>query len=213
MTITVFGASGNVGKQVVKLGFRLGHTIKAFGRNIESLIDNDLKSEKLQAIKGYIFDKADILKAVQGSDAVISVLGGAFDGTDRTRSLGMKNIVAAMEKAGVKRIVALGGAGVLNADEDTYLLDHPDYPEEYLPVGKEHLLAFEHLEASNLDWTFVCSPDIKNHTASGRYTTNANYPPTPDNGYISAGDLAAFMLQEITSNHYKKKRVGISNVH
>jgi len=212
MIITVFGASGNVGKQVVHQGLRLGHTIKAFGRNIESLIDRDLKSTKLQAVKGYIFDEEDVLKAIQGSDAVISVLGGAFDGTDKTRSLGMKNIVAAMKTAEVKRIVALGGLGVLNADEDSYILDKPGYPEEYKPVGREHLLAFEHLKASNLDWTFVCSPDIKNHTASGRYTTNANYPPSPDNGYITAGDLAAFMLQEIASNHYKNKRVGISSV-
>ncbi len=212
MIITVFGASGNVGKQVVNQGLRFGHTIKAFGRNIESLIDHDLKSTKLQAVKGYIFDEEDVLNAIQGSDAVISVLGGAFDGADKTRSLGMKNIAAAMIAAGVKRIVALGGVGVLNADEDFYILDQPDYPEEYLPVGKEHLLAFEHLKASNLDWTFVCSPEIKNHTASGRYTTNANFPPLPDNGYITAGDLAAFMLQEMTSNHYKNKRVGISNV-
>ena len=160
---------------------------------------------------------ADIPKLRDSFDGVnikLDKCGGileAYRMIQIARSLGMKNIVAAMKDAGVKRIVALGGLGVLNATNDTYLIDQPGYPEEYKPVGREHLLAYEYLKASNLDWTFVCSPNIENHTASGRYTTNANYPPSPDNGYITAGDLAAFMLQEITSNHYKNKRVGISN--
>ena len=194
MIITVFGATGHVGRKIVWQGIARGETIRAFGRSIVDLIDDQERNEKLEAIKGYVFEPRDVYNAIQGADAVLSVLGGAFDGTDKTRSLGMKNIVTQMKKAGVQRIVALGGAGVLNSPDGGYLLNQPDYPEEYLPVGQEHLQAFLYLKESGLDWTFLCSPDIKDGKETGNYVTEANYLPTPNNNYITTGDLADFML-------------------
>jgi putative NADH-flavin reductase len=152
-----------------------------------------------------------VYEAVQGSDAVLSALGGSFDGTDKTRSLGLKNIVTQMERAKVNRIVAVGGMGILNADETTMIIDTPNYPEMYMPVGKEHLKAYFVLQASTLDWTFICPPDIINADATGVYHTNANYPPQQNNYKINAGDLAMFMLNELLENEYINQRVGISN--
>ncbi len=211
MTITVFGATGQVGLQLVKQALAKGHTVRAFGRSVLDMIDEDLRNDKLEAIKGYVFDEKEVYEAVKGSDAVLSALGGSFDGTDKTRSLGLKNIVTQMEKAKVNRIVAVGGLGILNADEDTMIIDTPNYPEMYLPVGKEHLKAYFILQASTLDWTFVCSPDIINAEATGIFHTNANYPPQPNSNKINAGDLAMFMLNELEQNKYINQRVGISN--
>lgn len=211
MTITVFGATGQVGLRIVSLALGKGYKVKAFGRHIEDMIDEDLRNENFEAIRGYVFDEQQVYDAVKGSDAVLSALGGSFDGNDKTRSLGLKNIVNQMEKAGVSRIVAVGGMGVLNADEDTYIIDTPGYPEMYQPVGREHLKAFFVLQASKTDWTFVCPPDIINEDATGLYYTNANYPPEKNGGRITAGDLALFMLNELVENKYPRQRVGISN--
>lgn len=211
MTITVFGATGQVGIRIVRLALQKGFTVKAFGRSVEEMIDEDLRNDKFEAIKGYVFDEDQVYKAVQGSDVVFSALGGSFDGNDKTRSLGIKNIVSQMEKAGVNRIIAVGGMGVLNADENTYILDTPGYPEMYQPVGREHLKAFFVLQASKLDWTFVCPPDIKNEEATGLYHTNNNYSPENNNNRINAGDLALFMLNEAVENEHLHQRVGISN--
>lgn len=211
MVITVFGATGQVGLRLVRFALLRGHTVKAFGRSIEEMIDEDLRNERFEAIRGYVFDEQQVYDAVKGSDVVLSALGGSFDGTDKTRSLGLKNIVTQMEKAGVKRIVAVGGMGVLNADESTYIIDTPNYPEMYQPVGREHLKAFFVLQASGLDWTFVCPPDILNEDATGLYYTNANYPPEKNNFRITAGDLAQFMLNEASEKKYVGQRVGISN--
>jgi putative NADH-flavin reductase len=200
-----------VGKQVVKQGLLRGHTIKAFGRNVNSLIDHDLTNNNFQAIKGYIFEEKDVLNATKGSDAIISVIGGAFNGQDKSRSLGMKNIITQMKQAGLKRIIALGGFGILNKDEQGIILDQPEYPEEYRAVGHEHLQAYLYLDKSDLDWTFVCAPNIINEDSTGTYVTNKNYPPIPDNGSIRAGDLATFMLDELIQNRFLKARVGISN--
>jgi len=209
MKITVFGATGMVGKYVVKQALAQGNQVKDFGRNGGKMLDEYNRQENLEAIKGYVFDEEDVYKAVKGRDAVISVLGGSFDGADKTRSLGIKNIITQMNKAGVTRIVALGGLGILQANEDELLIDQPAYPEEYKPVGHEHLQAFRLLETSNLQWTIVASPNIVDEDATQHYITNANYPPTPNKGKINAGDLAAFMLEEATENNFLKTRVGL----
>lgn len=209
MTITVFGATGQVGIRIVNMALERGIHVKAFGRNIEKLIDADLRNENFEAVKGYVFDEKNVYKAVRGSDAVLSALGGAFDGTDKTRSLGMKNIVSQMETAGVKRIIAVGGMGVLTDDEHGFILKNPDYPQQYLAVGLEHLQAYQFLLNSSLSWTFVCPPDIADADATGEFVTAADYPPAPNRYKINAGDIALFMLNEITNNNYEKKRVGI----
>ncbi len=209
MKVIVFGATGQVGIQLVKQALWKGHTVKAFGRNV---FDLEVNNENLEIIKGALFDGGEVYNALKDCDAVLSSIGGAFDGTDKTRSLGMKNIITQMKKAGVKRIVALGGMGILNAKEGLLLMDEEDYPKEYIPVGNEHRNAYESLKASGLQWTFVCSPDIINAGPTGKYITNKDYPPDPNLNHINAGDLAQFMLNEVEKNEYVQARVGISAI-
>lgn len=209
MKIIVFGATGMVGKYLVKQALFNGYQVKAFGRNV---FTSDLpKSDLLELVQGALFDEKQVYEAIQGCDAVLSSLGGEMAGTDLTRSLGMKNIVAQMQKAGVKRIVAIGGMGSLNADAETLILDTPGFPEKFLPVSREHYKALGFLQSSSMDWTFVCPPDIIDAEPTGAFITAADYPPTPNLYKINAGDLALFMLNEISKNEFVHHKVGISN--
>lgn len=210
MIITIFGATGMVGKQMVRHALAQGHSVRAFGRNVTALIDQDLRNENLEAIKGSVFDSYDVHKAIKGCDAVLSALGGSADGVDKTRSLGIKTIIQQMEGAGVKRIVALGGIGVLDAGDGTFIMDKDGYPKEFLAVAKEHLEAFLQLKKSNLDWTFVCPPNIKDADAAGQFITSTTYAPNPNHFYINAGDLAMFMVMNVVKDVYIQLRVGIS---
>jgi putative NADH-flavin reductase len=212
MHITVFGATGQVGKRVVQQALNRGYTVTAFGRNVESLIDADKRNEKLIARKGYIFDAKDVFNALNGADAVISVLDGADDGSDKSRSLGIKNIITQMEAKGIKRLIALGGLGILNENEDTLLMDSENYPEEYKPVGMEHLKAFEFLQASSLDWTFYCPPNIIDADETGMFNTNINYSPEPNSYKINAGDIALSMLNAIEKKEFIKEKIGIAGL-
>jgi uncharacterized protein len=209
MNLIIFGATGMVGRQLVQQALFKGHHVKAFGRNVHTT--DYLEKENLTLVQGALFDEKEVFNAIKGCDAVLSAIGGAVDGTDKARTLGMKNIIKQMDKAAVKRIVAIGGRGVLNADENSLLIDQEDYPAEYVPVGLEHKKAYESLKASDLDWTFVCPPNIIDAGPTGHYTTKADYVPDKDNYRINAGDLSMFMLNEIEKNEYIKHRVGISN--
>ena len=209
MNLIIFGATGMVGKQLVQQALFNKHHVNAFGRNVYTT--DYLETENLQLVQGALFDEGEVYNAIKGCDAVLSAIGGSIDGTDKTRTLGMKNIIKQMQKAGVKRIIGIGGLGVLNADENSLLVDKDDYPPAYKAVGLEHKKAYELLNESGLDWTFVCPPNIINEGPTGSYITNASYLPEPNNYKINAGDLAMFMLNELGKHEYVKQRVGISN--
>ncbi len=210
MTITLFGATGMVGKYIIQLALYKGFTVKAYGRNVHTLIDAMEANDNLKLIKGGMFDKGDIADAITGSHAVLSTLGGAIDGTDATRSLGMKYIVEAMQAQHVSRIIAIGGIGCLQATNDVLVGDTEQFPEEYKAVNQEHLKALSYLQESTLSWTFVCPPTIIDAPVTGSYVTQANYPSTTGHT-ITAGDLAHCMLTNITNTNYLYTKVGISN--
>ncbi len=211
MNLIIFGATGLVGKQLVKQALYMGHHIKAYGRNV--FTENLPENKELELIQGALFDEKQVLNAIKGCDAVLSALGGNFDGKDFSRSLGMKNMVAQMQKINVKRIVAVGNIGILNtsAEDATLIMDQPEFKPEYIPVSTEHFKAYNLLKASTLDWTLVCPPDIINAEVTGLFVTNADFPPTKNKYRVNAGDLAMFMLKEMTADEYLQHRVGISN--
>ena len=165
MKIIIFGATGMAGKELVKQALYNGHEVKAYGRNV--FTEGLPEDKKLQLIQGALFDESFVYKAIQGCDAVLSSLGGALDGSDKTRSLGMKNIVKQMEKAGVKRIVAIGGPGVLNAGENKYIefvytLPKDSYLLDYKVnlVGLQDVIS-ENASFLNLEWKDVVKPQEK----------------------------------------------------
>jgi putative NADH-flavin reductase len=210
MTVTIFGPTGIVGAQLITHAMAKGWIVKAFGRNVESLIDKDLHTENFKAIKGYVFDAGEVKHALQGSDVVLGNLGGAFTGTDKSRSLGTKNVINQMKLLGLKRIVVLGGQGILPDKKGNFLMDATDYPPELIPVGMEQRQAYQYLKESGLDWTFVCAPETISKRADNNFITAAE--TITEGGQISSGNLALFMVEELERMQYLQKRVSISDI-
>jgi uncharacterized protein len=209
MKIVIFGATGLVGKQLIKLALFKNYDVVAYGRNVHELIDEQERNENLQLIKGGLFDKSDIEDAIKNTDIVLSVIGGAMDSNDHTRSLGMKNIIAAMQKNNVKRIVAIGGKGCLKNEDGKLLIETEDFPEDLKPVTTEHLKALQYLQDSNLDWTFVCPPSISDADVTGIYNISKEF--ATNTTQVNAGDIAQFMLTEAFKNEYLKSTLEIGN--
>ena len=212
MIITVFGATGKVGKQIVKACLNDGHSVRAYGRNV--FTSNFREEPPLALFPGTLFDEEAVFNVLKGSDAVLSAIGGAMDGTDKSRSLGMKNIVHQMERAGVERIINLGGLGILEDPTKVHgelIMDSDNFPLHYYNVAKEHLEAYKYLNSSSLKWTCICAPEIVYEGPTGKYVTAANQQPANNHYHINAGDIALFMVDELQKNEYIRVKVGISN--
>lgn len=211
MTITVFGATSSLGLEVIKQALAKNYIVKAFGRDVSSLIDRDLHTKNFEAIKGYVFDEKEVANAIENTDVVISCLGGGVDGTDRTRSLGSKNIIRQMQNKDIRRIIIVSNACILNGADEKFIFELDDYPEELKPFAQEHYLVFTQLQESNLDWTVFCPEKIINSDITSPYQLTKNILPDNTMKSISSSNLAACMLSSIGDSDFFGNRFGLCN--
>lgn len=157
MQITIFGAAGKVGQGVVSAALARGYSVTAFVHKRNPFTETD----QLRVVRGDINDSASVARALEGSQAVISVLSSWHSKDKNVLSRAMATIIPAMAAADTKRIITLTGAG---ASIET---DRPDIIDKIartlatlvapkiLADGEAHLKL---LAASTLDWTCIRSP-------------------------------------------------------
>lgn len=210
MQITIFGATTLAGKQFILDGLALGHHIVAYGRNVyaETLPEN---KDLLRLHPAGVFDKKEIYESLKGSDAVICALEGTKEGEDFTRSLGTKYIVEQMNKAGILRIVTIGGTGIMDGFEEEMIMFQEDYPEEKMSDAVEDLKALQALETSNLEWTMVVADEIKPGEPDGMYLVRSHQMPDTPLNYVSVGNLSQYCWRELEKKEFPRSRVGIRN--
>ncbi len=120
LNILVVGATGGTGRATVEKLLNEGHHVTAYSRSANELADG---SDLLVTNNGDVTDSAKLNRAMQGQDAVIVILGISENplrvrifGTAHTpsdvRSVGTRNVIAAMHTHGVKRLVVQSSFGV-----------------------------------------------------------------------------------------------------
>ena len=77
MNITVFGASGAIGKHFIDLATRRGHAIRAVYRTLPPVSPSD-QVEIL--VHPDIFNFDFVIQAIHGADVIITTLGPNFAG-------------------------------------------------------------------------------------------------------------------------------------
>ena len=102
MKILLIGATGGTGQEILPLLLKSGHTVTALVRRPEAIT---IKHKHLVVIPGGVRDPGLVDQAVKGQDAVISAFGPRKLGKDDIQEVFMQNLVAAMTKHGVKRLV------------------------------------------------------------------------------------------------------------
>ncbi len=107
MNLLAFGATGSVGRQVVAQALEQGHAVTAFVRDPAKL---DIADPQLQVFEGDVLDPSAVEAAMHGHDAVLCALGAGRKGV--VRSEGTRNIISAMEKSGVTRLICQSTLGV-----------------------------------------------------------------------------------------------------
>lgn len=112
--VAVIGASGGVGRWVVKHALSKGHAVVALARNEEKLVasigqENFDKLDK--CVVGSCGDATALESAVAGADFVLSCLG-TTRGEDQVVESGTRNVIAAMKKSGAKNLAMISSIGV-----------------------------------------------------------------------------------------------------
>ena len=118
--VLVVGATGGTGRATIEALVKRGHRVTAFSRHAEELENS---SDRVTLLNGDATDADDVERAVAGHDAVIITLGITENplrvrlfGAARTpldvRSAGTRNVIAAMRKHGVRRLVVQSSYGV-----------------------------------------------------------------------------------------------------
>jgi putative NADH-flavin reductase len=209
MRIAIFGASGRTGQHLVRQALDAGHHVVAFVRSPAKL---GIHHERLSVVPGDVQDVAQVEKAVTGADAVISALGPTSNTPEYKVSQGIENILAAMEKQGIRRLVISAGAGVGDANDKPRLFNKA--MNVLLNVVARHVYedmrrSVEIVRASDLDWTIVRVPMLTDGPATGNI--QVGYVGKGMGPRLSRADMATFMLQQATSDSYLRQAPAISH--
>jgi len=208
MKLLVFGSTGGTGRELVKQALAQGHEVTAYARSPARL--GDIKHPSLRIARGDVLDAASVEKAVPGHDAVLCAIG-AGAGPTTLREDGTRNIVRAMEKGGVRRLVCQSSMGVGDSRANLGFLTK----YVIVPVFLRHAFAdHERQEAvvkeSTLDWTIVRPPHLKDGSHTGAYRQGFPTTDTGIQGKISRADVADFMLKQLADDTYLHQAPGVS---
>ncbi len=210
MKITIFGSTGPTGLHAINLALEKGYNVVAYARNPSKIV---VKHDNLKVIRGELDDNLALEYAVRDADAVLSFLGPKGNLKDSRLSDGMKNIVAAMDKQGVKRIIALGTASISDKNDN--------YPLKFRLLVKMVKTiapgAYSEIRAlgsaiinSQLDYTIARVSILNNNPPTGKIKSGY-YGKEITNLAISRADMAAFCIAQIESDEFIKKAPAISN--
>lgn len=174
----MFGASGKVGRLVVRELLREGWEVTAFVHRSSPFTE----TKRLRVAKGDIHSAEDVRHAIEGSQVVISALGSWGTKSKDIVSSGMENIIAAMSESGIKRVVSLTGADALVPGEYPGIASGALRPfikispaRDILADGERHIRL---LDESRLDWTVIRSPIMNGRGDPHEYSVG-NTKPKP----------------------------------
>ncbi|MGH0598111.1 NAD(P)-dependent oxidoreductase [Bacillus mycoides] len=205
MKVCILGATGRVGSQIMKLALQDSYEVTVLVRDLSKV---EIEHERLQVIKGNVLSGDDIKEAIKGCDIVISALG-----TDRNGTLekSVPIIIKQMEEEGIKKIVTIGTAGILQArtNPSIYRFQSKESKRKMTTAAEDHLAAYEALNNSKLCWTVVCPTHLIDGDVTGVYRTEQDMLPT-DGSKITVGDTADFTWSLRNKSLYEKSRVSIS---
>lgn len=203
MKIVVFGASRGVGLQVVKQALEAGHGVTAFVRSPEKF---EVKHSNLIVFKGDSMDAAAVENAIAGQEAVISALGPTRPPVPHMMETSAKNIVTAMKKHGVRRLISTTGAGVRQLEDKPQFIDYfigfllNLMAKDVVMDSAENVKV---IQASDLDWTVVRFPRLMDGEHTGKY--RVGFVSKESGTQISRADGADFVLKELAEQKWLKK--------
>jgi putative NADH-flavin reductase len=187
----------------VKELVRRGHTVTGVARDVS----------KLQGVAGVTAKTDDlsnvdaIANIIKGADVVVSAYQPPADNTDALIDV-TKRQIEAVKKAGVPRLIVVGGAGQLEVAPGVTLIKSGYLPAEYIPIAVSHEKAAEVLKASSgINWTYIApAAYFVPGERTGKYRTGTNNLVSDEKGEskISFADYAIALVDEIEKPKHER---------
>jgi hypothetical protein len=201
--IVVFGAGGRAGRRVVAEAVARGHRVTAVVRNPAD--HPGLASSGAAVLAGDATDAASVAAAAAGHDAAVSTVARLDVPAGDFFVAAARALVAGLEKAGVRRLVAVGIGSALVGADGVRLHDQPGVPEEHRAFSLGHAAEVEALEAAGpaVDWVVLAPPpvilaDEAERTGTYEVGTDRALPAGAD-ATFSYADLAVALVDEATT--------------
>ncbi|MFV0134259.1 NAD(P)-dependent oxidoreductase [Streptomyces sp. HMX87] len=209
MELTVFGATGGVGQEIVRQALGSGHRVTAVVRDPARL---PVTGEGLEVFRADLADPAAVRPAVAGRDAVLSGLGARSRKDAGVAARLTRTVLGAMEAEGVRRLLVVSAAPVGPEPAGEGLLDR-GVRGIVSAVFREVYADLRAMEAelarSAVDWTVVRPPRLQDRPVSGRYRTAIGGTPVKGR-HLARADVAHAMLAMVQDARTVKQGVGVA---
>jgi uncharacterized protein YbjT (DUF2867 family) len=200
MNVLVIGATGGTGRHAVRLLLERGHRVTAFVRTPAKVTE---KNENLIVVQGEARDREGLERAMRGQAAVLCAFGPRSLKKDNLQEVLMRNLVEAMTKNGVRRIVNLSAWGAGNS----YATASPAFKLFRALVLRHVYRDKERGEAlllgSDLDFVNVRPGLLLNRPARGNVRASIDGRGLAH--AITREDVATFMVDQLTNDEWLRK--------
>jgi putative NADH-flavin reductase len=197
--LIVFGATGGTGKLVVEQALNAGYVVTVVVRNPAAF---DLQHAQLKIFTGDVLVPSTLKAALSGQDIVVSCLGMRNTGPTQLYSQGVRNIIEAMQRENVNRIICLSAAAVIIPPRGSAIMK---FVVKYIlqRIFKysyaDMLLMEEMLRGTNLNWTVIRPPRLIDGKKKGVYRSSIN-EPLKHPSKISRADLADYIVNHLSDD-------------
>ncbi|MFZ3469521.1 NAD(P)-dependent oxidoreductase [Streptomyces sp. 4.24] len=215
MRITVFGATGGIGHEVVRQALEAGHEVSAVVRDPARLAVADHERLRVTVVRD-LTDEDALVPLLAGQDAVVSALGPASNKQARLTPVAgpaLRSIVSAMDRAGVSRLSAVSAAplGPVGAAEGalTRVLVYPLLRRFLRDVYADLTVMEAAIAASGTRWTVIRPPRLLNRPRTGTYrrALDAN---VPGGKVIARADVADALLTTLSDPATSHHAIGVA---
>jgi putative NADH-flavin reductase len=222
MKLTIFAATGGIGRHLLEQALAAGHDVTAVVRNPKKLSREEVRTVTADLAAP---DPAVLESAVAGADAVLSGLGPRKAHETGIASQGTRAIVQAMQATDVRRIVVVGASPIGTVPSpgrpkpprhdpgDGFFMRNLLSPLTKATLRKPYAdlaLMEDILRDSDLDWTIVRPPRLTDKPLTGTYRTA--YGQNLRRGIlVSRANVAHLMLRVLEQPKTIKQTIGIAN--
>lgn len=205
MNVIVFGAGGKTGSLVVEKAVAAGHHVTAFVQDVEHG-----QRPSVRTVIGDAGDLAAVRKGVAGQDAVIDTIGGKtpYKDTELERTAA-RNIIEAMQAEKARRLVVISMMGVGDSREQApFWYEHLLMPTFLRGSTKDKSAMEAAVNTSGLEFVIARPPLLTDEPPTG----SVRILPEGLKGHkITRGDLAQFLVDQITQSEYLGRAVVVAN--